>query len=64
VKHAAVSNNTAEIALSDGGDPQKILEASMGRLRIRKFELAAPSLEEIFIDRVGVDTLTAEEMAR
>jgi ABC-2 type transport system ATP-binding protein len=64
VKRANVSNNTAEIALSEGGDPQKILEATMGRLRIRKFELAAPSLEEIFIDRVGADTLAAEEMAR
>jgi len=36
----------------------------MGQLRIRKFELASPSLEEIFIDRVGVETLAAEEMAR
>ena len=64
VKHAAVSNNTAEITMTEGSDPQKILEASMGRLRIRKFEVAAPSLEEIFIDRVGADTLAAEEMAR
>jgi ABC-2 type transport system ATP-binding protein len=64
VKRAAVSNNTAEIVLTDGSDPQKILEASIGRLRIRKFEVAAPSLEEIFIERVGADTLAAEEVAR
>lgn len=63
VKRAAVSNNAAEIVLADGSDPQKILEASMGRLRIRKFEVAAPSLEEIFIERVGADTLAAEEVA-
>jgi ABC-2 type transport system ATP-binding protein len=64
VKRAAVTNNGAEITLAEGSDPQKILEASIGRLRIRKFEVAAPSLEEIFIERVGVDTLAAEEMAR
>ncbi|HEY2830430.1 MAG TPA: ATP-binding cassette domain-containing protein [Thermoanaerobaculia bacterium] len=64
VKRAAISNNTAEIALTDGSDPQKILEASMGRLRIRKFAIASPSLEEIFIERVGADTLAAEEVAQ
>jgi simple sugar transport system ATP-binding protein len=64
VKRAAVSNNTAEIALAEGSDPQKILEASMGRLRIRKFEVAAPSLEEIFIERVGAESLAADEVAR
>jgi ABC-2 type transport system ATP-binding protein len=64
VKRAAISNNTAEITLADGSDPQKILEASMARLRIRKFEVASPSLEEIFIERVGADTLAAEEVAR
>lgn len=64
VKRATISNNAAEIALTDGSDPQKILEAAMGRLQIRKFEVAAPSLEEIFIERVGADTLAAEEAAR
>jgi len=64
VKRAAVSNNIAEITLDDGSDPQKILEASVGRLRIRRFEVASPSLEEIFIERVGVDTLAAEEVAQ
>ena len=38
-------------------DPQRILEASIGRLRIRKFELAAPSLEQIFIEKVGAEIL-------
>src|SRR5687768_7506242 len=51
VKRAAIVNNAAEISLNDGSDPQKILEAAMGRLRIRKFELAMPSLEEIFIEK-------------
>jgi ABC-type uncharacterized transport system ATPase subunit len=30
------------------------------RLRIRRFELMAPSLEEIFIAKVGAETLSAE----
>src|SRR5687768_13160789 len=62
VKRAAIVNNAAELSLVDGSDPQKILEAAMGRLRIRKFELAMPSLEEIFIEKVGTETLT--EVAR
>jgi ABC-2 type transport system ATP-binding protein len=57
VKRATIVNNAAEIALADGADPQKVLEASLGRLRIRKFELASPSLEEIFIEKVGAETL-------
>ncbi len=58
VKRASIVNNAAELSLLDGSDPQKILEAAMGRLRIRKFELAMPSLEEIFIEKVGTETLT------
>ena len=61
VRHAAVVPNAAEIAMRDGADPQHILQASIGRLRIRKFELAAPSLEQIFIEKVGAETLSAEE---
>ncbi len=61
VKRAVVVNHAAELSLADGADPQKILEASIGRLRIRKFELAAPSLEEIFIEKVGAETLEAAQ---
>jgi ABC-2 type transport system ATP-binding protein len=61
VCRASIVNNAAELSLSDGADPQKILQASVGRLRIRKFEVAAPSLEEIFIEKVGHETL---EVAR
>jgi ABC-2 type transport system ATP-binding protein len=62
VQKASIVNNSAELSLADGSDPQKILEAAVGRLRIRKFELAVPSLEEIFIDKVGHES--AVEMAR
>ena len=57
VKRAMIVNNAAEVVLNDGADPQEVLMASLGRLRIRKFELASPSLEEIFIDKVGAETL-------
>lgn len=57
VQKASIVNNSAELSLVDGSDPQKILEASMGRLRIRRFEVASPSLEEIFIDKVGHESL-------
>jgi ABC-2 type transport system ATP-binding protein len=57
VMRASIVNNAAELSLSEGADPQKILQASFGRLRIRKFEVAAPSLEEIFIEKVGEKTL-------
>src|SRR5438105_8110 len=57
VKRATIVNNAAELTLNEGADPQKILEAPLGRVRIRKFELASPSLEEIFIEKVGAETL-------
>lgn len=58
VKRAAIVNNAAELTLAEGADAQAVLHASIGRLRIRRFELAAPSLEEIFIEKVGSETLT------
>jgi ABC-2 type transport system ATP-binding protein len=57
VRKASIVNNSAELSLDEGSDPQRILEAAMPRLRIRKFELAAPSLEEIFIDKVGHESV-------
>jgi ABC-2 type transport system ATP-binding protein len=64
VKRAAIVNNAAELSLVEGADPQEILQASMSRLRIRRFELASPSLEEIFIEKVGAETLSQQEVAR
>src|SRR5687768_12564534 len=61
VKRATILNNAAELSLIEGSDPQNILHAAMSRLRIRKFELALPSLEEIFIEKVGNETLTEGE---
>ena len=59
VRKATVSPNSAELMLVEGADTQKLLASVMARLRIRRFEVAAPSLEEIFIEQVGSETLEA-----
>jgi ABC-2 type transport system ATP-binding protein len=61
VTGASIVSNSAELTLAEGADPHDLLVAAMARLRIRRFELAAPSLEEIFIEKVGDDTLAQEE---
>jgi ABC-2 type transport system ATP-binding protein len=38
-----------EVRLIAGADPQRILEAIMAKTRVNKFEMTAPSLEDIFI---------------
>lgn len=60
VVRATVHNHSAELSLRDGADPQRILEACMPRVRLSRFELANPSLEEIFISKVGAETLSHE----
>jgi ABC-2 type transport system ATP-binding protein len=47
------SGKQAEIFLDDGVDPQSILEALVGRLRVRRFDLREPSLHEVFVRAVG-----------
>jgi ABC-2 type transport system ATP-binding protein len=64
VAGARVETNAAELRLDPGADAQGILAASVGRLKLNRFEIAAPSLEEIFIDRVGAETLAAEPAAQ
>jgi ABC-2 type transport system ATP-binding protein len=63
VKRSEILKNAAELSLANAGDAQSVLAAAMGRLRIRKFELGAPSLEKIFIDKVGAETLAHEELS-
>lgn len=64
VRKASIVNNAAELSLADGADPQHILQAAMPKLRILRFQLAQPSLEEIFIEKVGEDTLAPEAVTR
>jgi ABC-2 type transport system ATP-binding protein len=60
VAKASILNNTAELSLREGADPQRILEACMPRVRLSRFEVATPSLEQIFIEKVGTETLSHE----
>jgi len=43
-----------EVKLREGGDPQEILRQAAGRLRLSRFEVQEPSLNAIFIEKVGV----------
>jgi ABC-2 type transport system ATP-binding protein len=45
--------NTLEITLGKGADPQELLKAIVGKVRVRKFEVKMPSLHEIFVTLVG-----------
>jgi ABC-2 type transport system ATP-binding protein len=63
VEKAVLTNNAAEMALGRGVDAQGVLQAAVGRLRIQRFEVASPTLEQIFIESVGAETLAAAEAA-
>jgi len=52
-----------ELTVPRGVDPQSILRAVMDRGdRVARFEIADPSLEEIFIERVGIRPGDPEDM--
>jgi ABC-2 type transport system ATP-binding protein len=53
VARARLDAGVAELRLLPGTDPQGVLTAALARLAVTRFEVAAPSLEEIFIDQVG-----------
>jgi len=44
-----------EIALADGADPQELLVALAGKVRVLAFEVKVASLHEIFVQLVGSD---------
>lgn len=45
--------NYVEVKMRPGADPQALLQSAVSRVRLNKFEVVEPSLEEIFIDVVG-----------
>jgi len=57
VAAAALTNRTAELTLAAGGNTQDVLHAAAAKLHIRRFEIATPSLEDIFVEKVGGQTL-------
>ena len=51
-----------ELALRAGADPQALLEQLVhAGIRLRRFEIAEPTLEQIFIERVGAQTAAMQE---
>ncbi len=60
VRKASIHGSSAELSLHEGADSQEILQACVPRMRIQRFEMASPSLEEIFIAKVGAETLAQE----
>jgi ABC-2 type transport system ATP-binding protein len=42
-----------ELRLAEGADPQAVLQASVGRISIRRFEITTPTLHNIFLQQVG-----------
>ena len=44
--------NHVEIEPAAGVTPDQILERLIGRVRVRRFEVVAPSLHRIFVERV------------
>jgi len=53
VKHFNDYGQHVELQLVQGADEQEVLRAAVGRLRIRRFEIVAPSLHNIFVQQVG-----------
>ncbi len=51
----------SEVRLHDGADPQEMFRAVAGRLRVSKFEIVAPTLHNIFIEKVGAPPVPALE---
>ena len=44
-----------QVVLRDGADPQQLLAALVGKVRVHAFEVKAPSLHEIFVKMVGAN---------
>jgi ABC-type uncharacterized transport system ATPase subunit len=43
----------AEVRVADGVSPQQVLDAAVAHGPVLRFEVADPSLEQVFVERVG-----------
>ena len=48
-----VDSHPVEIQLAAGASNQDLLKALVGRVAVRRFEVASPSLHKIFVQLVG-----------
>ncbi len=58
--------NELFLRLKDGADPRRVLAAAAGRVAVQKFEIAEPSIHDIFIEQVsgGGDEMKALHIIR
>ncbi|MBK8177824.1 MAG: ATP-binding cassette domain-containing protein [Planctomycetes bacterium] len=47
------AGKTAELFLAPGADPQELLHALIGQVKVRRFDMREPSLHEVFVRAVG-----------
>jgi ABC-2 type transport system ATP-binding protein len=59
VREVRDSGRTASLLLEAGDASQEILRQLIDRVKVRSFELAEPSVEDIFLDKVGYVAPTA-----
>jgi ABC-2 type transport system ATP-binding protein len=53
---------SAELQMADGADPERLLSALVGEgVGLRRFEVVEPSLQSIFIAKVGIEAATAAQ---
>ncbi|HEX7117226.1 MAG TPA: ATP-binding cassette domain-containing protein [Longimicrobiales bacterium] len=67
VAHLREEGHTAEVMLRPNADPQALLQYVVDAgLRVRRFERVEPSLEQIFLERVGAEAAAGlrEEVVR
>jgi ABC-2 type transport system ATP-binding protein len=53
VLHLDDYGNSVELRLAPGTEPQTVLRAAVDRVRVRRFEVVAPTLHTIFLEQVG-----------
>lgn len=61
VVDTAETDRHMEIRLKEGADPQELLAALVGRVRVRAFEVKVPSLHDIFVHLVGHNDASAQD---
>lgn len=50
-----------EVSLKEGADPQELLRACVERLKVQRFEVVNPTLQNIFIALVGADADSGDD---
>ena len=60
VVRSQITAGQALLTLAEGFDPQRILRSAVESLRLTRFEVLRPSLQEIFVQLVGQDRIPEE----